>query len=119
MSTTPAITTKGLFSIIYGVSDLEPTKSTLTALLGEPPHDSAYYVGWESGGVQIGLDPHGTAKGASGPVPYWNVDDIDSALASLKGAGATVVQEPTDVGSGMKVALVRADEGSLIGLASA
>jgi predicted enzyme related to lactoylglutathione lyase len=51
-------------------------------------------------------------------VPYWAVDDLDAALTSLKDAGAAVLQEPTDVGSGMKVALVRAGEGSLIGLTS-
>jgi predicted enzyme related to lactoylglutathione lyase len=118
MSTTPAITTKGLFSIIYGTSELEPTKSALTALLGTPPHDSAYYVGWESSGIQIGLDPHGAAKGATGPVPYWAVDDLEAALTSLTDAGATVLQEPSDVGNGMKVALVRAGEGSLVGLTS-
>lgn len=118
MSTTPAITTNGLFSIIYGTDELEPTKSALTAVLGTPPHDSPYYVGWESSGIQIGLDPNGAAKGAVGPVPYWAVDDLDAALAELKKVGATVLQEPTDVGSGMKVALTRAGEGSLIGLTS-
>lgn len=117
MATSP-VKANGLFSIIYGVSELEPAKSALTALLGEPPHESAYYVGWESGGVQIGLDPNGAAKGASGPVPYWAVDDIDAALDALKNAGATVLQDPTDVGGGMKVALVRADQGSLIGLSA-
>lgn len=116
MSTIPSITTTGVFSIIYGVTDLEATKAVFTTLLGEPPHDSPYYVGWESGGLQIGLDPNGAAKGASGPVPYWNVEDLATALDALKQAGATGLQEPTDVGNGMQVALVRTGDGSLIGL---
>lgn len=118
MPATTPIATNGVFSIIYGVSDLAAAKAAFTALLGEPAQDSAYYVGWPSGDLQIGLDPNGAAKGATGPVPYWVVDDIVAALAALTDAGATVLQEPTDVGHGMFVALAKVSDGSLIGLTS-
>ena len=44
------------------------------------------------------------------------MDDVATSLAALLRAGAETVQEPTDVGGGLLVALVRDGDGNLIGL---
>jgi predicted enzyme related to lactoylglutathione lyase len=52
----------------------------------------------------------------SGPEPYYDVEDIDATLAALQGAGAVIVQEPTDVAAGLLVAKVHDTDGNLIGV---
>jgi predicted enzyme related to lactoylglutathione lyase len=50
------------------------------------------------------------------PLPYWLVDDINKALEQLVAAGATVQQQPRDVGAGKLVASVRDADGNVTGL---
>ena len=106
-----------LNTVLYPVKDLDQAKATFTALFGVVPHvDSPYYVGYEVSGHEIGLIPNGHDQGMTGPEPYYDVEDIDATLAALQGAGAMVVQEPTDVAAGLLVAKVRDTEGNLIGV---
>jgi len=103
--------------VLYPVTDLEKSKAVFSALLGkEPDNDSPYYVGYEAGDQHIGLNPSGHAQGMTGPVAYWPVDDIDGQIKKLTAAGATVEQEPTEVGPGRKVASLRDPDGNPIGL---
>ena len=100
-------------AIIYPVKDLAAAK----ALLGAPPdQDAPYYVGWSIDGQDIGLNPHGFDQGMTGPVPYVDVADIEGRLDALVAAGASIVQEPTDVGGGRRIATVRDVDGNTIGL---
>lgn len=47
-------------SIVYVVEDLATAKAIHTAVLGsEPDTDSDYYVGFNVGGIEIGLTPQG------------------------------------------------------------
>ena len=109
--------TTGVRTVIYPVSDLPRAKALFSALLGvEPVVDAPYYVQFDVGGQAIGLDPAGHRFGQSGPVAYWHVDDVATQLAALVRAGADTVQEPTDVGSGMRIAVARDADGNLIGL---
>lgn len=109
--------THGLTTVIYPVKDLDRAKALFSALLGTEPYaDSAYYVGFKDAGQDVGLDPHGHAKGMTGPVPYWHVSDIRSTLAALIGAGAETLQDVHDVGGGMLIASVKDADGNLIGL---
>lgn len=101
-------------SVIYTVSDVAASKAVLTALFGEPDVDQPYYVGYGGGGQHVGLTPAGP-DGTTGPVPYWPVDDAAATVAALTAAGATVVQEPRDVG-GLLVAVVQDGDGSPIGI---
>lgn len=104
-------------AIIYPVKDLEKAKALFTALLGAPPEqDAPYYVGWSIDGQNIGLNPHGFDQGMTGPVPYVDVTDIKARLDALVAAGASVVQEPTDVGGGLQIASVKDADGNVIGL---
>lgn len=107
----------GLKTIIYPVSDLAAAKAVFTSLLGvEPAMDQPYYVGWNLGGQDVGLDPNGHAQGMTGPLPFWHVGDIRAALTGLLDAGATAKQDVRDVGGGKLTASVTDADGNLIGL---
>jgi predicted enzyme related to lactoylglutathione lyase len=110
--------TEGMRTVIYPVKDVERAKALFGALLRtEPCADEPYYVGYRDAGQDVGLDPNGHARGMTGPVPYWTVDDIRDRLAALLDAGADLVQDVTDVGGGKLIACVRDADGNLVGLA--
>jgi len=70
----------------HPVKDLESAKKVYTALLGTPPaYEAPYYVGWNIGGQDIGLDPNGHQQGLTAPLPYWLVDDINKAIEQCRG----------------------------------
>ena len=109
--------TAGLKTIIYPVKDLAGTKALFTALLGTQPYaDEPYYVGFKDAGQDVGLDPNGHAKGMTGPVPYWHVDDIRTTLAALREAGAELLHDVQDVGGGRLIASVKDVDGNPVGL---
>jgi predicted enzyme related to lactoylglutathione lyase len=109
--------TAGIGTVIYPVGDIARAKEFFAVLTGaQPVVDAPYYVQFDVAGQSIGLDPHGHRYGQNGPVAYWHVDDVAKSLAGLVEAGAEVVQEPTDVGGGMKIAVARDADGNLIGL---
>jgi predicted enzyme related to lactoylglutathione lyase len=104
-------------AIIYPVRDVAKATALFTALLGAPPaHEAPYYVGWSIDGQDVGLNPHGFDQGMTGPVPYVDVADIKERFDALVVAGATVVQEITDVGGGAQIASVQDADGNIIGL---
>ena len=104
-------------AIIYPVKDLEKAKAVFTVLLGTPPEqDAPYYVGWTVDGQNIGLNPHGFDQGMTGPVPYVDVADIKSRFDALVAAGASIVQEVTDVGGGTQIASVKDADGNIVGI---
>jgi predicted enzyme related to lactoylglutathione lyase len=107
----------GFGPIIYPVRDLAAAKEFYTKLLGVAPYvDTPYYVGFRAGGTELGLDPHGHAQGLTGPVGYWQVDDIEASITLLTDAGAEVRQAPKDVGGGKLIASVADAEGNVTGL---
>jgi len=63
-----------------------------------------------------GLDPYGHKQGMTGPVGYWQVDNIEKTLHLLLDAGAQVHQEVKDVGGGKLIATVQDGSGNIIGL---
>jgi len=105
--------------LVFPTKDLDAAKGLFSATLGTEPYaDTPYYVGFRVGDQEIGLDPHGHAK-ADGPIPYWEVDDINEGVQRLTAAGADVKQEPKDVGGGRVVALLKDGSGNVIGLMQA
>ncbi|PWI13569.1 glyoxalase [Streptomyces sp. Act143] len=109
--------TAGLKTIIYPVKDVARAKAVFSALLQTEPYaDEPYYVGFKDAGQDVGLDPNGHARGMTGPVPYWHVDDIRARLAALLDAGAELLQDVTDVGGGKLIASVKDADGNLIGI---
>jgi predicted enzyme related to lactoylglutathione lyase len=108
---------QGIRTIIYPVTDIAQAKMFYSKLLGvEPYMDEAYYVGFRIEDQEIGLDPHGHAKGMTGPVGYWQVNDIRNSLQSLLDSGAQVQQTVRDVGGGKLIASLKDADGNVIGL---
>ena len=102
---------------VYPVKDLAKAKALFSQLLGVAPYmDEAYYVGFKVGDQEIGLDPNGHSRGATGPIAYWNVSDIKQSLQTLLNAGAQLHQPVTDVGEGILIAQVKDADGNILGL---
>ena len=108
---------QGFRLLLYPVNHIARAKTLYSKLLGmEPYADETYYVGFRVGDLEIGLDPNGHKKGMTGPVGYWEVDDIRKSLELLLAAGAQTQQEVQDVGGGKLIALVRDADGNITGL---
>src|SRR5690242_1503004 len=108
---------QGFSLFVYPVTDLAGAKKLYSRLLGvEPYADAAYYVGFRVGDQEIGLDPNGHKSGATGPIAYRQVDDIQSSLQQLLDAGAQVQQAVHDVGGGRLIATVKDADNNILGL---
>lgn len=109
--------TEGIKIVLHPVSDLGKAKATYTALLGiEPQADTQYYVGYDTAGQHVGLVPAGGQHSITSPVAYWAVADIESKLAEVTDAGATVKDPPRNVGGGRLVATFTDPDGNVLGL---
>jgi len=111
---------QGISLIIYPVTDIAQARTLYQEFLGvEPVMDEPYYVHFQIGDQQIGLDPNGHKKGMTGPVGYREVDDIKASLQRLLDVGAQPQQDVQDVGGGKLTALVKDASGNVIGLTQA
>ena len=112
-------TSLGLRTVIYKVGNLESAKKWYTAAFGVPPYfDEPFYVGFNIGGYELGLDPdvsEGVA-GKCGSLAYWGVNNLDSALSHFLAQGAKLKTPAQDVGGGIRVASVSDPFGNVIGL---
>ena len=73
-----------------------------------PYFDEPFYVGFEVGGYELGLDPDvGSVRVGNNAVAYWGVPDIERAHGHLLDRGARPDQPVKDVGGDIKVATVR------------
>ena len=109
---------KGLRTVIYCVDDIEKAKKWYTEILGfEPYFDQPFYVGFNVGGYELGLDPNSSnlTKG-NNEVAYWGVDNAEDAFASLLNNGAKKNTDIQDVGEGIKVATVLDPFGNVFGI---
>jgi predicted enzyme related to lactoylglutathione lyase len=109
---------QGLRTVIYHVPDLARAKAWYSrAFDTEPYFDEPFYVGFNIGGFELGLDPGGSiAPGAGGSVAYWGVPDIARAVRQFQDAGAAVKAPVQEVGGDIKVATVADPFGNLVGL---
>lgn len=109
----------GLRTVIYHVPDLARAKAWYSmAFQAKPYFDEPFYVGFNIGGYELGLDPN-TASSGSGPggsVAYWGVADIKEALHHFTASNARLMTGVQDVGEGIKVATVADPFGNVIGL---
>jgi predicted enzyme related to lactoylglutathione lyase len=109
----------GLRTAIYHAGDIARAKAWYSEVLGKQPYfDQPFYVGFNVGGFELGLDPNAppaTGNGA-GVVAYWGVTDANAALARLLQLGATANHAVQDVGEGIKVASVRDPFGNTLGI---
>ena len=107
----------GLRTVIYNVSDLDRAKAWYSSVLGiEPYFDQPFYVGFNVGGYELGLDPNMSTSGAGGVGAYWGVSDCEAAFNRLLELGASAHSPVQDVGEGIRVATVNDPFGNLIGV---
>ena len=115
--TTPSFL--GLRTVTYVVSDLERAKAWYADVLGVKPYfDQPFYVGFNVGGFELGLQPAEGARkpGEGGSTAYWGVPDAERALSQLLTQGAKVSQPLQDVGDGILVAAVHDPFGNELGI---
>jgi catechol 2,3-dioxygenase-like lactoylglutathione lyase family enzyme len=126
---------KGFANVVFPARDLEAGVAAWTAVLGREPafvgDDFAAFVG---DGVEVGLT---ALPWVDHPLVFWKVDEIDEAHRALVARGATALGETADgslaeLGTaevtngdpatgivdvpGGRLAVLRASDGSLIGL---
>ena len=83
---------QGLRTAIYRAADLERAREWYAGVLGFRPYfDEPFYVGFDVGGFELGLQPSelGDTPGGSGVVAYWGVQDADEAHGRLLEMGAS------------------------------
>ena len=105
----------GLRTLIYPSDNLEIDKEWWAAVLGVQPYfDQPFYVGFNVGGYELGLDPN--AAMADGPRTYFGVDDIQAAVDHFIAAGCLIHEPVTETGDDIVVATVKRPNGQLLGL---
>jgi predicted enzyme related to lactoylglutathione lyase len=108
----------GLGTVIYHVTDLKRAKAWYeSAFQAAPYFDQPFYVGFDIGGYELGLDPSRSGPAsAGGVITYWRVNAIEQTLQHFTGVGAAIMSPIQDVGEGIKVAAVADPFGNAIGL---
>jgi predicted enzyme related to lactoylglutathione lyase len=110
---------QGLRTVIYHAPDLAKAKAWYAEVLGIAPYfDQPFYVGFNVGGYELGLDPDAssTPGGKAGVVVYWGVADAEAAVRRLISIGATERSAMLEVGEGIKVATVFDPFGNIFGV---
>ncbi|MVT10022.1 VOC family protein [Chitinophaga tropicalis] len=109
----------GLRTTIYKVGDINKAKEWYAKAFGAQPYfDEPFYVGFEIGGYELGLQPEEKpAKNkAESVVTYWGVDDVNAEFNRFIAQGASAFEQPEEVGGGIIVATLKDPWGNIIGL---
>ncbi len=109
---------QGLRTAVYHVDDIDAAKKWYANILGLQPYfDQPFYVGFNVGGYELGLDPDATGVVSGNQhVAYWGVDDVEAVREQLLAAGAKKGTEIQDVGEGIRVATVLDPFGNTLGI---
>lgn len=111
--------TLGLRTVVHHVTDLARARDWYARAFGVAPYfDQPFYVGFQIGGFELGLDPDCSRvqPGEGGSAAYWGVAEIDLAYESFIESGATALEPPHEVGGDIRVAMVADPFGNAIGL---
>lgn len=109
---------QGLRTVIYQVDDLQRAKDWYSSVLDIKPYfDEPFYVGFNVGGYELGLDPNGeeVTKG-NNAIAYWGVRDAAASYEQMLELEAMEHTGVTDVGEGIRLATVTDPFGNLIGI---
>jgi len=109
---------QGLRTTIYKVNDLETAKKWYSDVLNIKPYfDEPFYVGFNVGGFELGLDPdaEGVTNGDNLLV-YWGVKNAAEAFEELLKKGAKSHSNPQNVGGDIIVASVFDPFGNIFGI---
>jgi predicted enzyme related to lactoylglutathione lyase len=109
---------QGLRTVIYHVPDLSKAKAWYSVAFGVLPYfDEPFYVGFNVGGYELGLNPDMTnVQAGSNIITYWGVRHADEAFKSLLEKGAREHQPVHEVGEGIFVGSVFDPFGNIIGI---
>ena len=109
----------GLRTAIYKVSDINTAKEWYAkAFETQPYFDQPFYVGFNIGGFELGLQPEDepvTDKKET-VIAYWGVNEVREEYDRFIASGATEHEKPTEVGGAIIVASVKDPWGNIIGL---
>lgn len=106
----------GLRTVGYRVSDLDNAKKWYAeAFKTEPYFDESFYVGFNIGGYELGLQPDEAVNGDN-ILAYWGVENIQAEYDWFISLGATQHEAPQNVGGEIMVASVKDLWGNIIGL---
>lgn len=109
----------GLRTAIYKVGDINAAREWYANVFETQAYfDEPYYVGFNIGGYELGLQPEGipTKDKVENVVVYWGVDDIGTEFNKFIASGGTQHEKPKDVGGGIMVATLKDPWGNIIGL---
>jgi len=110
---------KGLRTTIYKVNDIEAAKQWYArAFKVDPYFDEPFYVGFNIGGFELGLQPDDTSPNSKTKTvkSYWGVDDIGKTYDFLLSIGAATYDKPTNVGGEIVTATVLDPWGNVLGI---
>jgi predicted enzyme related to lactoylglutathione lyase len=114
-NSTPAFL--GLRTAIYAAPDLAKATTWYSEVLGFQPYfNQPFYVGFNVGGFELGLDPNAAATGAGGVSVYWGVANAAESLQRLLTLGAKPHADVQEVGEGIRVATVLDPFGNVFGI---
>ena len=108
----------GLRTVVYHVGNLGEAKDWYIQMLGYPPYfDQPFYVGFNIGGYELGLDPDlSKITLGSSTTAYWGVPEIHAAYDRLLELGAKPHAAVQDVGDNILVASVTDPWGNIFGI---
>jgi predicted enzyme related to lactoylglutathione lyase/uncharacterized damage-inducible protein DinB len=113
----------GVSTVRLHAADLPAARTWYADLLGADPYFVRdEYVEWrvgphdhELGILDLTFAPEGSSE-HGGTVAYWQVDDVDAALADLLTRDATVHEDVRDFGGGYRGAVVKDPFGNTLGI---
>jgi len=109
----------GLRTTIYKVGDINVAKKWYSKAFEKQPYfDQPFYVGFNIGGFELGLQPEKTPtkNKTESVITYWGVNNINEAYEKLIELGATENEKPYSVGGEIITATVKDPFGNIIGL---
>lgn len=108
----------GLRTVIYHVDNIDSAKRWYADALGIQPYfDQPFYVGFNVGGFELGLDPDSAGVfNGNNLVAYWGVENIEKTLAHLLVLGAKKNTDIQDVGGNIRLATVIDPFGNVFGI---
>lgn len=109
----------GLRTAIYKVADITAAKKWYASVFETQPYfDEPFYVGFNIGGYELGLQPeeNPTTNKTESVLTYWGVEDVAQEVKRFVAAGATIHEDSQEVGGGIIVATVKDPWGNIIGL---
>jgi predicted enzyme related to lactoylglutathione lyase len=109
----------GLRTAIYKVADIKKAKEWYSKVFDTKPYfDEPFYVGYEIGGFELGLQPEEkpVKHKEESVVAYWGVGDVEKEYKRILKAGAIENEAPQNVGGDIIVATLKDPWGNVLGL---